>query len=286
MRQFDDYRQGRYQGVYFYSINTTRPPLDNVWLRRALNYAIDREAIADQLLKKSRDPWGLFAPSGYPGYEPPDPVRFDPDYARDCLARAGFPNGQGLRKISILFNTSEDHRRIAEAIQAMWKRELNIQVELENKEWGSYLAAQSALDYDVARRSWIGDYLDPNTFLGIFLTGDGNNRTGWGDPKYDALLKRASFELNSQKRFELLREAEALLLGSGVVLPIYHYSTNELVKPYVRGIYQTALDTHPLTKVWIDRDWRGHAPEVAGDDAPAADTTRVSLDAGADRGAH
>ena len=98
--------------------------------------------------------------------------------------------------------------------------------------------------------SWIGDYLDPNTFLGVFVTGDGNNRTGWGDPKYDALLKRASIELNPQKRFELLRDAEALLLDSGPVLPIYHYSTNELVKPYVHGIYQTALDTHPLTKVW------------------------------------
>jgi ABC-type oligopeptide transport system substrate-binding subunit len=283
MRQFEDYRQGRYQGTYFYSINTTRSPFDNPWVRRALNHAVDREAIANQLLKKSRDPWGLFAPSGYPGYEPPEPVRFDPDYARECLARAGFPNGQGLRKIGILFNTSEDHRRIAEAIQAMWKRELNIEVELVNKEWGSYLAAQTALDYDVVRRSWIGDYLDPNTFLSCFLTGDGNNRTGWGDPKYDALLRRATFELDPGKRFALLRDAEALLLDSGVVLPIYHYSTNELVKPYVRGIHQTALDTHPLTRVWIDHGWRARTPAVA-DDASAADTVRVSLARGANRG--
>ena len=286
MRQFDDYRQGRYQGTYFYSINTTRPPFDNVWVRRALNHAIDREAIANQLLKKSRDPWGLFAPSGYPGYEPPEPVTFDPDYARDCLARAGFPNGQNMRKVGILFNTSEDHRRIAEAIQAMWKRELNIEVELENKEWGSYLSAQSALDYDVARRSWIGDYLDPNTFLSIFVTGDGNNRTGWGDPRYDALIRRAAFELNPQRRFELLREAEALLLDSGVVLPIYHYSTNELVKPYVKGIHQTALDTHPMHKVWIDHDWRDRPPAVADDEALPADTARVSLAGGTDRGGH
>jgi ABC-type oligopeptide transport system substrate-binding subunit len=274
LRGFADFRQGRYQGTYFYSVNATRPPLDNPWVRRALNYAIDRDAIANQLLKKSRDPWGLFAPSGYPGYEPPKPITYDPEYARECLAKAGFPGGTGMRKIGILFNTSEDHRRIAEAIQAMWKRELGIEVELENKEWGSYLAAQSALDYDVARRSWIGDYLDPNTFLSCFLTGDGNNRTGWGDPQYDALLRAATFELNPEKRFRLMRDAEALLLDSGVVLPIYHYSTTELVKPYVRGIYQTALDTHPLTRVWIDRDWDKAPPPVAGE---PADTARVSL---------
>jgi oligopeptide transport system substrate-binding protein len=280
LRQFADFRQGRYQGTYFYSVNATRPPLDNPWVRRALNYAIDRDAISNQLLKKSRDPWGLFAPSGYPGYEAPKPITYDPDYARECLVKAGFPGGKGMRKVGILFNTSEDHRRIAESIQALWKRELGIEVELENKEWGSYLAAQSALDYDVARRSWIGDYLDPNTFLSCFLTGDGNNRTGWGDPRYDALLRAATFELDPVKRFRMLSDAEAVLLESGVVLPIYHYSTTELVKPYVRGIYQTALDTHPIHEVWIDRDWQKPAAPVADDDrAPRADTTRVSLDA-------
>jgi ABC-type oligopeptide transport system substrate-binding subunit len=270
LRQFADYKQGRYQGTYFYSVNATRPPLDNPWVRRALNYAIDRDAISNQLLKKSRDPWGLFAPSGYPGYEPPKPVTFDPEYARECLVKAGFPNGAGMRKIGILFNTSEDHRRIAEAIQAMWKRELNIEVELENREWGSYLSAQTELNYDVARRSWIGDYLDPNTFLSCFLEGDGNNRTGWGDARYDALVKGAAFELDPAKRFAMLRDAEALLLDAAVVLPIYHYSTTELVKPYVRGLHQTALDTHPLHRVWIDRDWRRAAPAVADAGAAAA----------------
>ena len=84
--------------------------------------------------------------------------------------RPAIPGGKGFPKISILFNTSEDHRRIAEAIQAMWKRELGIDVELSNQEWGSYLQATTSLQYDVARRSWIGDYLDPNTFLGLLAS--------------------------------------------------------------------------------------------------------------------
>ena len=260
---FKDYQHAPQQGVYFYSVNVTRKPFDNVWLRRALNWSIDRKAIANDLLKGTRDPWGLFAPTGYPGYDPPPPVTFDPEKARAFLAKAGYPDGRGCPKISIMFNTSEDHRRIAEAIQQMWKRELHIDVELSNQEWGSFLQAQTQLQYDVSRRSWIGDYLDPTTFLGCMLTGDGNNRTGWSSPRYDGLLRAASKEVNPTRRFALLREAEALLLDESPVIPIYHYTVNDLVKPYVRGIVPNLLDTHPLRHVWIDHDWKPGAPTVA-----------------------
>src|SRR5205814_717468 len=131
---------GDFQGVYFYSMCVVRPPIDNVWVRRALNYSVDRQAIATELLKGSRRAWGNLVPSGYPGYQNPPGIRFDPGYARQCLARAGYPGGKGFpRGIAILINTSEDHRRIAEAIQAMWKRELGISVSIQNEEWGSYL---------------------------------------------------------------------------------------------------------------------------------------------------
>ncbi|NOT33750.1 MAG: peptide ABC transporter substrate-binding protein [Candidatus Eisenbacteria bacterium] len=263
LRTFKDFRHGPYQGVYYYSINTTRKPYDDVWVRRALTLCVDRESIARDLLKGSRDPWGNMTPSGYPGYQPPPAVPYDPEKARECLAKAGYPGGKGFPKLSILFNTSEDHRRIGEAIQQMWKRELGIEVELSNQEWGSYLQAATNLDYDVARRSWIGDYLDPNTFLACFITGDGNNRSGWSNARYDALIHASGFELDVAKRMATLREAEAILLDEAPVIPIYHYSTNEMVKPYVRGIYITPLDVHPLTYVWIDRQWREHPPEVA-----------------------
>jgi ABC-type oligopeptide transport system substrate-binding subunit len=266
MRQFADYRTGRYQAVYFYSINVTRPPFDNVWVRRALNLAVDREAIARDLLKGSRDPWGNISPSGYPGYEHPPGVAYDPEKARAALARAGYPGGKGFPKVSILFNTSEDHRRIAEAIQAMWRRELDIQVELSNQEWGSYLQATTSLQYDVARRSWIGDYLDPNTFLEMWRTGDGNNRTGWSDPRYDAMLRAAAAELDPEKRFEILARAEAYVIEAAITIPVYHYSTVELLKPYVRGLYQTALDVHPMKYVWIDRSQEQLIAPVAGRD--------------------
>jgi oligopeptide transport system substrate-binding protein len=264
MQGYADYHTGRYQSVYFYSVNLRRKPLDNVHVRRALNLAIDREAIVRDLFKGTHYPWGNFAPSGYPDYTNPPGVTFDPERARAELAQAGYPGGQGLPKISILFNTSENHRRVAEVIQQMWHRHLGIDVELSNQEWGSYLQATTALEYDVARRSWIGDYLDPHTFLSIMKTGDGNNRTGWGDPRYDALLTGADRELDPAKRARMLAEAETLLLESACVLPIYQYASTELIKPYVRGIYPTALDTHPLTRVWIDRDWKITDTQVAG----------------------
>ncbi len=264
MRGYADFRTGRYQGIYFCSINVSRKPFDNVWVRRALAYAVDRDAIARDLLKGSRDPWGNFTPSGYPGYVAPPGQTYDPEKARECLARAGYPGGRGFPKLEILFNTSEDHRRIAEAVQAMWKRVLGVNVQLANQEWGSYLQATTSLQYDVARRAWIGDYLDPNTFLACYRTGDGNNRTGWSDARYDALLKASAGELDPAKRARILAEAEALLLDQAPVIPIYHYSTTELVKPYVRGLFPTPLDTHPLKHVWIDRSWSRGAAPVAG----------------------
>jgi oligopeptide transport system substrate-binding protein len=268
LRAFSDYRQGPFQGLYFYSMNCTRKPFDNVWVRRALAWAVDRDAIADDLLKGTLDGRGNFTPTGYPSYRAPDPIRFDPSYARDCLARAGFPGGKGFPKIEILFRTSDDLRRIAEAVQAMWKRELGIRVELSNAEWGTYMKNTTGLQYDVASRSWIADYLDPNTFLACYVSGDGNNRTGWSNARYDRLIQDAAFEPDTAKRMALLREAETLLLSECPVIPIYQYTTSELVKPYVRGLYSTPLDSHPLTHVWIDPEWRRHAdadsPTAAG----------------------
>jgi ABC-type oligopeptide transport system substrate-binding subunit len=255
MRVFADFHDRPYQGVYFFSINVTRKPFDDPWVRRALAFALDRAAIANDLLKGARDPSGNFTPLGYPSYASPPGQTYDPDRARACLAKAGYPGGRGFPRFSILFNSSEDNRRIAEAVQAMWKRTLGVDVQLANEEWGSYLQDASTLHYDVARRSWIGDYLDPNSFLACFRSGDGNNRTGFTDRGYDALLDQAAAELDPGRRMALLAEAESRLLDQAPVIPVYRYRTSEMVKPYVRGLYPTPLDTHPLKYLWIDHDW-------------------------------
>jgi ABC-type oligopeptide transport system substrate-binding subunit len=249
---YKDFSGGPYHAIYFYSIVVTKKPFDNVWVRRALNYATDRESIAKYVLKGTVPAWGNMTPMGYPGYHAPAPLTYDPVKARECLAKAGYPDGKGFPKFEILFNTNEDHRRIAEALQAMWKRDLHIPVTLSNQEWASYLSATTSKNYDIARRSWIGDYMDPNTFLTLWQTTDGNNRTGWSNARYDALVHGATSEPDNAKRLAMLSEAEAILLDEGPVIPIYHDTQSSLIKPYVRGIYSTMLDVHPLTHVWID----------------------------------
>ncbi|MEO6462957.1 MAG: peptide ABC transporter substrate-binding protein [Candidatus Eisenbacteria bacterium] len=261
-----DFAGGPYHAIYFYSIVVTRKPFNDPWVRRALNAATDRESIARYVLKNTVPAWGNMTPMGYEGYTTPPGLKYDPAYARECLAKAGYPGGKGFPKIEILFNTSEDHRRIAEAIQAMWKRDLGIPVALSNQEWASYLAATNAKEYDVARRSWIGDFRDPMTFLDMWVSGSGNNRTNWSDARYDALIRQATTETDPARRLALLSEAESILLADGPVIPIYHYTQSALVKPYVRGIHSTLLDVHPLTEVRIDH---GGAGVTARDDAPA-----------------
>jgi ABC-type oligopeptide transport system substrate-binding subunit len=259
MKPYADYRTGRYQGTYFYSLNVTRPPLDDVRVRRALNLAIDRESIARDLLKGSREAWGRVTPAGYPGYLGPVPVKYDPVRAREWLAQAGYPGGKGFPRISILFNTSEDHRRIAEAIQAMWKRDLGIDIELSSQEW-----AISSNDRAPVR--WPGALVDETTspqHVPQVSHEATNNRTGWSD-SYDALLRRPLRGADPRPDSRCWR-SRAIALDEAPFLPIYHYFTTELVKPWVRGIHQTALDVHLLTRVWIDHEWRQHEPLAEGD---------------------
>ena len=265
---YHDYRTGPYLATYFYSVAVHKPPFDDKRVRQALALAIDRDELVTYVLHRSVQPWGNIVPAGFAAYPYPSGARFDPERARQLLAAAGYPGGRGFPGVEILFNTSEDHRKIAEAIQAMWKQHLGIEVRLSNREWASYLRATTDVQYDVARRSWIGDYLDPDTFLGVLRSGDGNNRTGWGDARYDALLDAAAAARDPEQRLHALAAAESLALDEMPFIPIYSYCTREFVAPYVRGLYPTPLDTHPLKFVWIDHG-RGTESRVSGAAPPS-----------------
>lgn len=253
VQRFADFRYGPYLATYFYSFNVTRAPLDDRRVRRALALAVDREKLTKYLLHGSKEPWGNVVAPGFADYPYPAGVRFDPEEARRLLAAAGHPGGRGFPPVEILFSTSADHRKIAEAIQEMWKRELGIDVTLANQEFASYMRATAALQYQVARRSWIADYEDPSTFLDVLRRGEGNNRTGWGSAAFDSLLAAAAVEMDPARRFRLLAAAEEVALDEMPFLPIYGYRTVEMVAPYVRGWYPTSMDVHPLKDIWIDR---------------------------------
>ena len=265
--RFKDFYSYPFLGVYYYLINTTKPPLNNPLVRRALNLAVDRKAITDELLRGGQIPGAHFVPLGFPNYQSPPGPEYDPAEAARLLAQAGFPNANGFPDIEILFNTSESHRKIAEAIQQMWAKNLNIRVALHNEEWASYLKSRNDLEYDVARAGWIGDYPDVSTFTELLQGNNGNNNTGWKNPEYDNLLGLARQESDPARRMDLFKRSEAILLNDLPVIPIYTYASNNLINPYVRGIYATPTDDHPLTEVCIDRRWRERAanPEDAED---------------------
>lgn len=256
IRKRSDFHSAPQFTTYFYRINTTKPPFDNVLVRRALNMAIDKKKICEEVTQGGQIPAVSFVPPGMAGYVSAPGAGFNKEEAQRLMKEAGYPNGQGLPKIEILFNSQEAHRSIAEVIQHDWQETLGIQAELRPLEWGVYLESQHRMEYQVARAGWVADYSDPNTYLDMFVTGGDNNETGWGNADYDRLIKQAGAEADSKKRMETFRQAEKILLSELPILPIYSYVSINLVRPYVKGFHANAQDIHPLHQLSIDKDER------------------------------
>jgi oligopeptide transport system substrate-binding protein len=209
-------------------------------------------------------PLTAFTPEGlYPNYPQPAGDSFDSARARQLLAEAGYRDAAGnydpstfpIQEVELLYNTSEGNRQVAEFVQAQWRQNLGVTVPLRNMEWRTYLDTRHRMDYrGIARAGWVGDYMDPYTFLSLFATIEGNNDSGWFDPKYLDLLTRANRELDHQRRYELLAEAEAFLLEAQPVIPLTTQATNWMKKPYVKGMYPNPGTLHPWKFVYIEHD--------------------------------
>ena len=250
------YVQAPYLGTYFFLINTNRPPVDDVRVRKALSMSIDRQKLNDTVLQKSNVPAYTITPPGTLGYQPPKLFEFDPEQARQLLADAGFPGGEGWPGLELIYNTSESHRKIAVALQQMWKDELNIQVTISNQEWKVYLDSVTQMEFDIARRGWIGDYVDPNNFLDLYLTDGGNNNTGYSDPRYDEMITRLAPQAKTrEERFAIFYEAEQMLMEEMPILPIYTYTSKHLIHHSVKGLPSNLMDSLNLKYVWLDPEW-------------------------------
>ena len=226
-----------YLGTYFYRLNIKTPQLQDRRVRRALGMAIDREKLVENITKGGQIPAYTMTPPGTMGYYPTSTLAFDPEGAKNLLSEAGYPNGEGFPAIEILYNTNEGHRKIAVALQEMWKDYLNIDIKLLNQEWKVYLATESAGDYQMSRGGWIGDYVDPNNFLDMFLCGGGNNRTGWCNEEYDRLiLEVAPSQSSHEERLAVFQQAETMLLDDMPIIPVYTYTSVKLVDSSVENL--------------------------------------------------
>ncbi|MBK9139785.1 MAG: peptide ABC transporter substrate-binding protein [Verrucomicrobia bacterium] len=256
LRQRPDCHRFDFLAVYFVRFNTTRPPLDDARVRRALSLAIDRQRIVGRITRGGEQPAAGMVPPGTANHLATRAVEFDLAAARRLLAEAGHPGGTGLRPLRYLYwtagaGTGQEHAKIAVELKTMWEQGLGLRVELDNREKRVFIAAQRQLDYDLSQSSWVGDYDDPNTFLDLFVSRNGNNRTGWSNSDYDLLLERANREPDLGRRAALLSEAERLLVGEQApVAPVYFASGFNFFRPdQIAGIYPNLLDVHPLNAI-------------------------------------
>jgi len=234
-------RKDPWLAVYYYLFNTTKPPLDDVRVRRALAMAVDRRAIVENITLGGQPPAHNFTPA-MAGFSPKAKLAENTAEAQRLLAEAGYPGGEGFPKLEILYNTSEFHRPIAEAIQQMWRERLGVEITLRNTSWKAYLAERKEKSFDIARAGWIADFADPVTFLSILTSDSGNNHSGWGNAQFDALLNKAGHAADPAQRMALLEEADALITEAMPVMPLYFYTRIYLIHPDVQGWHANLLD--------------------------------------------
>ncbi|PTX92546.1 peptide ABC transporter substrate-binding protein [Opitutus sp. ER46] len=234
-----------YLGLYFYRFNVARPPFNDKRVRRALALAIDRESIVRNVMRGGQQPAYAVSYPGVAGYTPEARLTGTVEDARRLLAEAGFPGGKGFPTVELTYNTSQNHRAVAEAIQQMWRRNLGIDITLANYEWNVYLDLQQTRNFTLQRAGWIADYVDPHVFLEIWESTSGNNDTNWANPEYDRLLQAALSAPTQAARYAIYQRMDAILVDELPILPIYYWTTVRALNPKVRGYYPTLLDNHP-----------------------------------------
>jgi oligopeptide transport system substrate-binding protein len=247
-----DFHAAPFLGSYFLRFNCAKGPFTDARVRQAFSMAIDRKRITTKITRAGESTALSLVPPGIPGYQPPEGLSEDPEKARQLLAAAGYPGGKGFPLTTYLYSEGELNEGVAVELQSMWEEQLGVSVQLARQEWKVYLNSLGSLDYGIARSSWVGDYPDPNTFLDLFLSGSGNNRTGWSNATYDSLIGEAASEKDNGKRFETFRKAERLLVADEApVAPLFFYVGIQLYNSdKLGGIEANVLDEHPLRDIF------------------------------------
>jgi oligopeptide transport system substrate-binding protein len=272
LKKRPDFHAAPFLGNYFFRFNCSadrklsgKPnPFADPRVRRAFCLAIDRKLLTEKITQAGEVPaWSFVPPGAGKDYQPPEPVDAkrkeglpQADEARRLLAEAGYPEGKGFPIFYYLFrNDSDLDEHIAVELQGMFKQVLGVNMMLQKQEWTVYLKSQSSLEYDLCRSSWVGDYNDPNTFLDMFVTDGGNNRTGWSSKEYDSLIANAAREVDLSKRYDIFRRAEKMLVSEQApISPLYYYVGIQFYNgERVGGIEANLLDEHPLKAIYWKR---------------------------------
>ena len=254
MKTVNGFHKNSQLGTYYVSYNVTAAPFDNPLVRQAFTLAIDRDFIVTQIGKAGQIPAGAFVPVGLTDTDPTKEFRdvgglyYDPTKAgfeanlakaKELLAEAGYPNGEGLPVIDYLYNENTGHQAIAEALQQMWG-ELGATVNIESQEWATFLQTRKHGEYQVARNGWLGDYNDPISFLDMWITGGGNNDAQWSNKEYDAIISKVKNSGDRAERMESMHKAEDIIFDEWMLAPIYYYVNTYMMDPALEGTIWTS----------------------------------------------
>lgn len=248
-----------YLGTYYVCYQTQKAPFDDWRVRKAFTLAVDRNYIVEQITQTGQVEAGAYVPAGVydaegvngddfrtvgGNYYDPSAEAYEAncEEARQLLAEAGYPDGKGFPVVEYLYNTDDNHKAVAEALQNMWQTELGVTVTLNNQEWGTFLQTRKDGGYSIARNGWIADYNDPMTFLDMWLTGGGNNDAQYSNPEYDAKIQEAKATSDVATRMKLMHEAEDILMKQDwVVNPLYFYTQSYMLTDGIQGMYYCPL---------------------------------------------
>jgi len=249
-----------YIGTYYVCYQTQAAPFDNALVRQAFTLAIDSKYIVEQVTQTGQVPATGFVPAGIYDADPNgddfrtvggdywDAPVDDATYQANCekarqlLAEAGYPNGEGFPTVTYLYNTSDAHKAVGEALQQMWQEELGVTVQLQNQEWNAFLETRKKGEYQIARNGWIADYNDPCSFLDMWYTGGGNNDAQYSNPEYDAMIDAAKATSDPAERMSYFHKAEDIIIGQDWALgPIYFYTQKYMMADDISGAFYTPL---------------------------------------------
>ncbi|OHT22777.1 oligopeptide ABC transporter substrate-binding protein OppA [Providencia stuartii] len=227
-------------GTYYYAFNTQRAPTNDVRVRKALSMAIDRQLIAKKVLGTGEKPANHFTPDVTDGFKPQKGIyesytqkELD-EQAKVLLQAAGYDPHKPLELV-LLYNSSENHQKIAIAVASMWKKKLGVEVKLVNQEWKTYIDSRNTGNFDVIRASWIGDFNEPSTFLSLLTSQHNGNIPKFNSKRYDEVIASASIETNADLRNRYYNQAEAIIAQEAPIAPIYQYTNARLIKPWLKG---------------------------------------------------
>lgn len=242
LRLKPEFRQMSVLQMYYYGMNTKKPPFDKLKARKAFSMAIDRKQITD-LLAAGHAPLTGWIPMGMFGYENDLGTKFDPEQAKKLLDEAGYKDRSKVPKITLAFNTNENHQRIAENVQAQLKKNLGVTVEIANQEWKVYLATLRTDAPSIYRMGWLGDYPDPSTFMALMTSFSENNHTGWGSKEYDTLTEKGGSSLDKEERRKIYHTAQKILTEDDVpVIPIYSAVQHLMVSKRMKNFQPNAIE--------------------------------------------